>query len=35
MTNPSKSALIIIEYVNDRLAPTGGINSLFRVGLAN
>jgi nicotinamidase-related amidase len=30
MTNPSKSALILVEYVNHGLAPTGGINSQFR-----
>ena len=30
MSNPSKSALILIEYVNDWLAPTGGINGQFQ-----
>ncbi|MBB4010551.1 isochorismatase family cysteine hydrolase [Allorhizobium taibaishanense] len=30
MTEPSKSALILIEYVNDWLSPTGGIYPMFQ-----
>lgn len=30
MTDPSKSALILIEYVNDWLSPTGGIYPAFQ-----
>ncbi|MHC2569833.1 nicotinamidase-related amidase [Rhizobium leguminosarum] len=29
MTDPSNSALILIEYVNDRLSPNGGIYPVF------
>ena len=30
MTDASKSALILIEYVNDWLSPTGGIYPAFQ-----
>lgn len=30
MSDPSKSALILIEYVNDWLSPTGGIYPVFQ-----
>ncbi len=30
MTDASKSALILIEYVNDWLSPTGGIYPVFQ-----
>jgi nicotinamidase-related amidase len=30
MTDPSKSALILVEYVNDWLSPTGGIYPVFQ-----